>query len=300
MTSTGSPIDPSVLETSTRPLGESRTLPGEAYLSQQVFVLIVRDEQGALRGFFNVCRHRGHELLECGTSRNLRAIKCPYHAWVYGLDGALNGAPRFGDVPGFDKAEHPLVRARVREWNGWIFANASGDAPDFLDHVGNLDGLVRSWEIDRLWVGGAHEYTVAANWKTITENYHECYHCSSIHPALCRVTPTDSGEHFPHTGTWVGGSMELKDFAQTMSLTGESGGVPIRGLNAKQRREVYYFGLFPNLLISLHPDFVMTHRLEPFAPVEDEVHLFMAMVARGYLTGRVSPALDRGETAVPS
>src|SRR5439155_5169733 len=100
----------------------------------------------------------------------------------------------------------------------------------------------------------------------ITANYHECYHCSSIHPALCRVTPVDSGEHYQHTGAWVGGSMELKDHAETMSLSGQSLGVRIPGLREKQAREVYYFGLFPNLLISLHPDYVMTHRLDPLAP----------------------------------
>ncbi len=363
-------------------LGHSRTLPAEAYLSAEVFaweqeaffgagwvcvgrgdalrdpgdqsairvgeegILLVRDADGRLRGFHNACRHRGHELLEPGTQRTMRAIKCPYHSWVYGLDGALKGAPRFGDVPGFDKAEHPLIPARVAEWNGWVFVNASGDVEDLATYVGNLDELLGPWEIGRMFVGETHDYVIHANWKTITENYHECYHCPSIHPALCDVTPVDSGENFPHEGMWVGGSMQLKDFAATMSLTGESGGVRIRGLSDRQVREVYYFGLFPNLLISLHPDYVMAHRFEPLGPTEtkvdcqwlfppeardrdgfspayasefwditnredwnacesvtrglrsseyrqgpfawneDEVHIFMAMVARGYLDGR--------------
>ncbi|MGZ5306466.1 MAG: aromatic ring-hydroxylating dioxygenase subunit alpha, partial [Actinomycetota bacterium] len=294
----------------------------------------------------NTCRHRGHELLEPGTQRNLRAIKCPYHAWVYGLDGTLNGAPRFGDVPGFDKAEYPLIPARVTEWHGWVFVNASGDARDLSEYVGNLDELIAPWEPGRMFVAASHDYVVRANWKTITENYHECYHCPSIHPALCVVTPVDSGANFPHDGMWVGGSMKLKDFAETMSISGASGGVRIRGLSDRQAREVYYFGLFPNLLISLHPDYVMAHRFEPISPTEtrvecqwlfppeagdvpgfspdyasefwditnredwlacesvtrglassgfrqgpfawgeDEVNIFMAMVARGYLDGR--------------
>jgi Rieske 2Fe-2S family protein len=267
---------------------------------------------------------------------------------VYGLDGRLSGAPRFSGVPGFDKGAYPLIRARVGEWHGWVFVNPSGDAAPFAEHVGNLDELLAPWEAGRLRVAARHEYVIAANWKTITENYHECYHCPSIHPALCDVTPVDSGENFPHEGLWVGGSMELKDFAQTMSLTGESAGVRIRGLNDRQAREVSYVGLFPNLLISLHPDYVMTHRFEPLGPgetevtcewlfppeawdrpgfsaeyasefwdltnredwracesvyrglqsrgfrqgpfewSEDEVHSFMALVARGYLDGRAS------------
>jgi Rieske 2Fe-2S family protein len=391
------PIDPSRLRSAASTLGDARTLPAEAYLSHEVFawerrhlfeaswvcvgrsdalrrpgdqhavrvgeegVLLVRAEDGSLRGFHNVCRHRGHELLAPGETTNLRAIRCPYHAWVYSFDGALAGAPRFGDMPGFDKADFPLIAARVAEWHGWVFVNASGDAPSLEEHVGNLDGLVAPWRPERMVAAASHEYVVEANWKGITENYHECYHCPSIHPELCEVTPTDSGENFAHEGCWVGGSMELKPHAQTMSLSGESLGVRIDGLSDKQAREVYYFGLFPNLLISLHPDYVMTHRMEPLGPghtrvecawlfppeaierpgfhpgyaaefwditnredwaacesvqrgmasrgqrpgpfawSEDEVHAFMAMIARAYLDGRVgAPPRVHDRSPVPA
>jgi Rieske 2Fe-2S family protein len=285
-------------------LADSRTLPAEAYLDDAVFaweqrhflegswlcvgrgaelanagdqravrigdegVLLVRALDGVLRGFSNTCRHRGHELLEAGESRALRAIKCPYHAWVYSLEGELAGAPRFGDVAGFRKDDFPLIAVRVAEWHGWVFVNASGDGPPFEAHVGNLDELVAPWEPERLVVAETHEYVIRANWKGITENYHECYHCPSIHPALCTVTPVDSGENVAHDGSWVGGSMALMEHAVTMSLSGESDGIPIRGLDATQRREVHYFGVFPNLLLSLHPDYVMTHRIDPRAPGE--------------------------------
>jgi glycine betaine catabolism A len=159
-----------------------------------------------------------------------------------------------------------LIRAPVTEWLGWIFVNASGTGPDLDDQVGSLGSLLAAWEPERLFVGDGHEYVIEANWKTITENYHECYHCPSIHPALCAVTPPDSGENLPHDGAWVGGSMVLKDFAETMSLTGASRGVRLRGLSDAQARDVVYVGLFPNLLISLHPDYVMTHRIEPIGP----------------------------------
>ena len=105
-----------------------------------------------------------------------------------------------------------------------------------------------------------------ANWKLIVENYHECYHCPSIHPELCRVTPTDSGINFEPAGLWAGGSMDLEAHADTMSLDGRSGGLPIPGLRPELRRQVFYVGLFPNLLISPHPDYVMSHRVEPVAP----------------------------------
>jgi phenylpropionate dioxygenase-like ring-hydroxylating dioxygenase large terminal subunit len=379
------PLPRSDLERALAPMGESRTLPSAAYVSDEVFaweqarfldaswvcvgrrdavaeagsqravragtetVMLTRGEDQRLRAFFNVCRHRGHELLELGESRTNKVIQCPYHAWIYNLDGTLRGAPGFNKDEGFDRSEHPLSEVRVDEWRGWVFVNVSADAPGLGEHVGNLDEHLAPYEPERLVTAVRHNYEVAANWKVVTENYHECYHCSSIHPELCRVTPPDSGENIEPTGVWVGGSMDLMDHAETMSLSGESHGEPLRGLNARQQRQVLYLALFPNLLISPHPDYVLTHRLEPLEPGrtkiecewlfpaevaardgfdpsyavefwditnrqdwgacesvqrgirsrgfrpgplssrEDEVHDFMALVARGYIEGLVRP-----------
>src|ERR671911_650006 len=183
--------------------------------------LLTRDEEGGLRAFYNVCRHRGHVLAEVGELSSGRFIRCPYHAWAYGLDGSLQGAPGFGQLPGFERADYSLVPVRVAEWEGWLFANASGDAPPFEEHVGYLGEMIGN---------------------------HRC------------------GEDHEARGAWIGGSMELEDHAETMSLTGESFAPMLPHLTALQEREVYYYQLFPNLLMSLHPDYVMTHRLRPIAP----------------------------------
>jgi Rieske 2Fe-2S family protein len=296
------PIEPALLERCTTTLPEARTLPAESYLSSDVFawesarffegswmclgrssdlsgpgdqravrigsdgILLVRGKDGALRGFFNTCRHRGHELLPCGEQPVHRGfIRCPYHSWTYGLDGSFRTAPGFVDRPGFERADpdHGLVPVRVDEWGGWVFANCSGDASDLREHVGNLHEAMDPYEPERLVVEEVLDYEVLADWKVISENYHECYHCENIHPELCRVTPTDSGVQFFPTGLVVGGSMELMNHAETMSLTGESGGVPFRRLDERGQREVYYFQLLPNLFISAHPDYVLTHLLEP-------------------------------------
>jgi Rieske 2Fe-2S family protein len=299
------PIDPALLERSTAPFPDARTLPAEAYLSPEVFawenahffegawmcvgrstdllesgdqravrigseaILLVRGKDGTLRGFFDTCRHRGHELLPHGEEPIRRGfIRCPYHSWTYGLDGMFRTAPGFADQPAFDPAdpEHGLVAVRVEEWGGWEFANCSGDAPGLGEQVGNLHRELEPYEPERLVVEAAMDYEVAADWKVISENYHECYHCENIHPELCRVTPVDSGVQFVPTGLVVGGSMDLMDGAKTMSLTGESLGVPFRRLDERRRREVYYFQLLPNLFISPHPDYVLTHILEPVGP----------------------------------
>ncbi len=228
--------------------------------------LLVRDESGKLRAFYNVCRHRGHELMEVGETASGRFVRCPYHAWAYGLDGSLKGTPGYAGVASFDKADYPLVPVRIAEWQGWVFANASGDAVPFEEHVGNLGDMIGNHGSGELVTAARQDYEVEANWKILVENYHECYHCPSIHPELCKVSPPKSGEDHESRGAWVGGSMELEEHADTMSLTGQSFAPRLPHLAEGQEREVYYYQIFPNLLISPHPDYVLTHRLTPVAP----------------------------------
>jgi glycine betaine catabolism A len=216
-----------------------------------------------VRAFANTCRHRGHELLPEGGSGTRRALVCPYHAWSYDLAGAVIVSPGFEEVETFDPTDYGLVQLPVQVWHGWVFVNATADAEPFERHLGGLDALVAAYAPERLVLGARHTYEVNANWKIICENYHECYHCPLIHPELCRVSPPASGHNHDLPGAWVGGVMDLADDAETMSLSGASGGVFLDGVD---RRVVQYLGLFPNLLVSAHPDYVMTHRMLPLAP----------------------------------
>jgi len=232
-------------------------------------VFLMRDAEGVLRAFANACRHRNHELLPCGETVNRPIVLCPYHGWSYRLDGSLRKAPGFdeGAMAGFDMADNSLVQLPVTEWHGWIFVDGSGTAGPFSAHVGGLEEIVGPYEPERLKVAGRHEYVVAANWKILSENYQECYHCGLIHPELCAASPPSSGDNYSHPreGAWVGGWMDLRDGYETMSLDGRTSGTPLRGLDDRRRRIVDYIGLFPNVLISLHPDYVMTHILTPLA-----------------------------------
>jgi len=286
---------------SLRPFGESRMLPRAAYVDQAVFewetqhmfgggwvfagrsdqvaspgdmraeplgtssVLLTRAEDGVLHAFANTCRHRGHELLPCGASAQHKVIICPYHAWTYGLDGDLRAAAGFKNRPGFVTAEWGLAELPVTEWHGLVFVDESGKAGPLADGLGSLEEHVAPYEMERLVVAGRHDYDATANWKILTENYHECYHCPTIHPELCSVSPPHSGENYDASGSWIGGWMSLREGAATMSLDGSSGGVALRGLPENALREVAYVGIFPNVLLSLHPDYVMTHVLVPLA-----------------------------------
>jgi glycine betaine catabolism A len=295
------PLDLAGVREALRPFGQSRMLPPAAYVNEDVFaweqrhffgggwmcvgrsaqtpepgdmraekigpggVLIVRGDDGVLRGFANFCRHRGHELLPCGSASQQKVIICPYHSWTYGLAGNLRAAAGFKNKPGFDASQWGLVELPVQEWHGLVFVDGSGQAGPLSDSLGTLDELIAGYEVERLVVRGQHDYEVASNWKILTENYHECYHCPQIHPELCKVSPPKSGENYSAPGTWVGGWMDLRDGMATMSLDGTSQGVALRNLDEQGLRTVIYVQLWPNVLLSLHPDYVMTHRLTPLA-----------------------------------
>jgi glycine betaine catabolism A len=240
--------------------GSRRAVPAGAGTA-----LLVRDEAGTLRAFANVCRHRGHELLPCGATARKRAIVCPYHGWSYRLDGSLLNAPGFRGVEGFMPERFGLVEMPAVDWHGWVFVDPSGKAGDFAEHVGALEDIVAPYTPESLKVAATHDYEVAANWKLIVENYQECYHCALIHPELCQVSPPDSGESMELPGDWVGGWMALADGAETMSLDGRGPGRQIAALDEKQRHTVMYAAVFPNLLVTLQPDCVLTHHLTPLA-----------------------------------
>lgn len=296
------PMPRDALDRVISPFGTSRTLPADAYLSREVFawerahlfgstwhclgrvdelvtrgqiravdvagesVLLTRDDDGALRAFSNVCRHRGHQLAPEGDAIDARLIRCPYHAWSYRFDGELRAAPTFTQTPGFDKTEFPLIPIRVETYLGFAWADLSGVSAPIEEHFGNLAEMAEPYEMGRLHTAATHTYTVAANWKIVVENYNECYHCSSIHPELCEVTPPESGVDHQPSGFWCGGTMDLKPHAVTMSFDGASQGARFRNVDQEMARRVWYLTVFPNLLLSLHPDYVMTHRLTPLAP----------------------------------
>jgi glycine betaine catabolism A len=271
--------------------GTSSQLPGRGDQRAEAVgdgsVLLVRGEDGAVRTFVNTCRHRGHELLPRGGAASQQAIICPYHSWTYALDGSLRHAAGFRDL---DAARWGLKELPAAEWHGLIFVDSSGGRADPLAEVlADLAELVAPYEPERLVTAAAHGYDAAANWKILTENYHECYHCPAIHPELCRVSPPKSGVNYAASGPWIGGWMKLRDGMTTMSLTGDSGGVPLRGLSGAQLRTVIYVNIFPNVLLSLHPDYVMTHRLVPLSADQTRIECSWAFAPEAVRSPGFSP-----------
>jgi glycine betaine catabolism A len=226
-------------------------------------VLIVHERQDQLRAFYNVCRHRGTRLCEAARGQVSETIQCPYHAWTYSLDGRLIGAPFMQEVPGFDKQDYALHRVALAQWDGFIFVNLSAEAEPFERVYAALLKRFARFNLAQLRSAGRRAYEVRANWKLIVENYSECLHCPTLHPALAKISPFMSGENDLVEGLVLGGSMDIAPEADSLTLSGRACGVPVGDLPEEDRRRVYYYSIFPNMLLSLHPDYVMFHTLWP-------------------------------------
>jgi phenylpropionate dioxygenase-like ring-hydroxylating dioxygenase large terminal subunit len=167
--------------------------PGDFFASfaGHVPVLVVRDEDGALRALVNVCRHRGHIVAQ-GRGRR-QTLQCPYHAWTYGLDGRLRNAPRSEREPGFDRDAFGLLPAAVDTWGPLVFVNPDPDAAPLADTLRGLPDVVSGGglDLDTLHFRDRQEFEIPANWKVVVENFLECYHCPVAHPSFSDLIDVD-------------------------------------------------------------------------------------------------------------
>ena len=212
-----------------------------------------------LAAFFNVCRHRGSRVVDECAGR-AKVFQCPYHAWTYGLDGRLVGAPHMGRD--FDANSAGLVPVRIEALNGFFYLSLAADGPPLAEVAADLPDLSR-FTLGRLVRGDRHEYEAQANWKILCENYNECYHCAVVHPELNRVSDYRNGGNLETGRFFVGGPMTLNDGCDTMTATGRSNRPDLPAIDVADRTSVQYFHVYPNLLISLHRDYVVTHTLWP-------------------------------------
>jgi Rieske 2Fe-2S family protein len=230
-------------------------------------VIVLRDESGHLRAFHNTCRHRGTRLCEAPSGNLGSRIVCPYHAWTYSLDGRLVGAPSTSGMDSFDRSEYPLHNVAVAEWEGFVFIYLSAHPEPFAQAFAPMIGRFSRFHLDTLVSSRRIDYDVRANWKLLFQNYSECYHCSPVHPALVKLSPATSGENDMFEGPFLGGFMVINENAGSMTISGRACGLPVSDqLDTDDLKRVYYYSLFPNMLLSLHPDYVMFHTLWPEGP----------------------------------
>ena len=246
--------------------------PGDFFLRELAgeSIIITRDPSGAIRAFYNVCRHRGTRLCREDHGKFAGRIQCPYHGWTYSLDGKLQGAPHMDEH--FSREEYYLHQIKTALWDGNIFLNLSRDPQPLTGQLGDLPQRFAPWAMAQLRLYQQRTYIVEANWKLIVLNYNECLHCPILHPALNRITDYLSGNNEPPASNYIGGTMEFRGAAETMSTDGRRRRDFLPGLNELQRKQVLYYTVNPNLFLSLHPEYVMVHTLWPQAGDRTQIH----------------------------
>lgn len=244
--------------------------PGDFFLREIAgeSIIIDRDHSGAVRAFYNVCRHRGTRICTAAEGKFPGRIQCPYHGWTYGLDGKLMGAPHMENLP---REDYPLNPVHAGLWDGYIFTNLHPHPAPLASQLDDLPQRFANWRMQELRFYQRRTYEVKANWKLIIQNYNECLHCPVLHPALNQLTDYLSGENCAPHRSYIGGSMGFKPGVETMSLDGKLRRDYLPGLSEAQRKEVLYYAVYPNLLLSLHPDYLMTHTLWPRAVDRTEI-----------------------------
>lgn len=229
-------------------------------------VIVLRDRGGELRAFFNVCRHRGTRLCAAASGQLSETIQCPYHAWTYTLDGRLIGAPHMQEVEGFDKGDHPLHAAAVAEHEGFVFVNIAREPESFAAAYAPMLPRMSKYALGTLTVGHRVEYDVHANWKLVFQNYSECLHCPVIHPELNAVLPYQSGANDLTEGPFLGGCMDITAPHRSATMSGRACGKPINpALDEAEQHRAFYYTAMPNLLLSIHPDYVNYYLITPVA-----------------------------------
>ena len=259
-------------------------------------VLVTTDTDGRLHAHYNVCRHRGTQLVPhdpatdetpepCGT----RVLRCPYHSWTYAPDGSLLRAPYTDDIDDFDPNEFTLQPISVDTWGGflWLNLDPAGGA-GLAGDLGPVPDRLQHYPLDQLVVGRRIGYDVKANWKVLAENYNECYHCGPVHPELCRLVPA-----FRNGGAnldWEAG-IPHRPGAWTFTTSGSTHRAPFRGLDADE--QVRHKGelIYPNLFLSLSADHVASFVLHPAAAARTRV-VFDVLVAPEEASADCSDAAD--------
>jgi choline monooxygenase len=243
-------------------------------------VFVARTRDGELRAHYNVCRHRGTQLLSPDERRVKRFIRCPYHSWAYALDGRCVGTPLFtgsdipedqraafdmSDVAAFDRADYGLLPVAAETWGPIVFVNLDPDAAPLSAQLGDLPGRTAGYRLDEWELARTAEYEIEANYKLVAENFIEYYHLPWVHPGLVKVSPIEAHHR------WQGAGMYAGFCTSPIAPDTEDGGwqrglAPIGGLDASDATSARFAWLFPNVAINILPNHVFVILARPVTP----------------------------------
>jgi choline monooxygenase len=218
-------------------------------------VIVVRDKQGVLRAFSNVCRHRAGPIALGSGCRNV--LRCQYHGWTYTLDGRLIGTPDVEGVEFFDRSTMGMVPLRLEVWEQFIFVNFDAQAEPLACYLGKIPEQARGFQFEGLQFAERRDYLINCNWKVYVDNYLEGYHIPIAHPGLMREI--DYANYRIDTYRYYS-----QQFAPIRAMKAEENAerfyAPGGGL-----RQAVYFWIFPNLMVNIYPDNVSTNLIVPIS-----------------------------------
>jgi len=236
-------------------------------------IVVVCGKDRVLRGFYNVCRHRGSRLCEPESGHVRGAIKCPYHAWTYSLDGRLIGTPMVAEEE-VDRSSLGLWPVTADVWAGFLFVNFSESPEPLVDTLAAEPEsplpLERFGPLGELRVGHRTVVDVSANWKVHVENFNECLHCPTVHPELVAVVPAYRRGDVLEEGRDDGG-VAITDGGTSLTRTGRSSLPVMPGFEEHEATSIYSIFVFPNMFLDISPTSAIATCLHPRGPEKTTV-----------------------------
>ncbi|MDP9340365.1 MAG: Rieske 2Fe-2S domain-containing protein [Acidobacteriota bacterium] len=239
--------------------GAKRTIADpESFFTAEVAgepIIVVRDKQGTLRAFSNVCRHRAGPIALGSGCKNV--LRCQYHGWTYTLDGRLIGTPDVDGVEFFDRSNMGMVPVRVETWEQFIFVNFDAQAEPLAGYLGKIPEQAQGFQFEGLQFAERRDYVINCNWKVYVDNYLEGYHIPIAHPGLMREI--DYAQYRTDTYRYYS-----QQFAPIRAMKADDSTArayaPGSGL-----QQAAYFWVFPNLMLNIYPDNISTNLIVPLS-----------------------------------
>jgi phenylpropionate dioxygenase-like ring-hydroxylating dioxygenase large terminal subunit len=250
-------------ESEIREPGEWRTID---YLGQSV--IVIRGDDGAVRAFANVCRHRGSRLVD-GSGGCAKVLTCPYHAWSYARDGRLVGVPHRNEYPGLQTGELGLVPVALEQWHGFLFVTLEPGAPSVAEMMAPYEHEVAPYRFEDLRVIG--RVTIRPrplNWKTIADNFSDGLHIPVGHPGLTRLFGRNYRIEAQSHVDRMEGDMVEKPSANPSERAYQRYLPEVEHLPPSHRRKWLYYKLFPNVAFDIYPDQVDFMQFLPVSATE--------------------------------
>ena len=281
--------------------GAWRTLD---YLGESV--LVVRGDDGAVRAFFNVCRHRASRVVS-GEAGCARRLTCPYHAWTYALDGRLIGVPRKSDYPGLDTTRLGLVPVELERWRGFLFVRLAPGGPSVADMMAPYEDEIALYRFEALEaIGRVTLRPRAVNWKNVADNYSDGLHINVAHPGLTRLFGRGYGIAAEEHVDRMYGDLLDRPSSNPSERAYQAMLPEVDHLPASHRRRWLYFKLWPNVAFDIYPDQVDFMQFLPVSPTETLIREISyaipddrrEMRAARYLNWRINRRVNAEDTAL--